>query len=152
MTSPELALPRDHFDLVVVSHVLEHLENPADFLRKIQRVSFGAMIAEVPLEDLPASRLKALMKDRRKNFAGHVQFFTARSFTALLRSAGFTVAASRRYSPVSSLESVRFAAGRNGVSRLRARLTEGSAHYLPKFVPLWSRFYYAHYAALCVKR
>src|SRR6266567_16565 len=124
VTSPDLALPREHFDLVVVSHVLEHLENPAEFLRKIQRVSFGAMIAEVPLEDLPVSRLKALLRDRRKNFAGHVQFFTAGSFRALLRSAGYSITSFRRYSPVSSLESIRFAARRNGLSRLRSQLTE----------------------------
>jgi hypothetical protein len=25
----------------------------------------------------------------------------------------------------------------------------GPGHYLPRYFPLWTRFYYAHYAALC---
>ena len=151
VTDSGLALPREHFDVVVVSHVLEHLENPGELLSKMKRLSFGAMIAEVPLDDLPVSRLKGLVRDRRVNFAGHVQFFTARSFRKLLVANGFRIFCARRYTPVSSLESIRFASRRNRASRLRALFSEAVGHYFPKYVPLWSQLYYAHYAALCMK-
>src|SRR4029079_12337198 len=66
-------------DVVVLSHVLEHLEQPAEFLEAVvNRIDVDWLIAEVPLEDLPASRVKALVRDRRSNRAGHVQFFRGR--------------------------------------------------------------------------
>lgn len=133
------------YAIVLLSHVLEHLEEPAAFLRAVRRMDFSYLIAEVPLEDLPFGRLKALVKDRRDNPAGHVQFFTRRSFRALLTSAGFTIVGERRYAPVLDKETLRFAYGRGS----RKALTE---HYLPRFTaPLWSRFFHAHYALLCRK-
>ena len=151
MTATGLSLPRAHFDAIVVSHVLEHLEDPGQFLRTLHRISFGVMIAEVPLEDLAGSRLKAIFRDRRMNAAGHIQFFTGGTFNALLESSGFNISAHRRYCPVSSLEMLQFAGRRNGISALRQKFSAATGHYLPKYLPFWDRLYYAHYAALCTK-
>ena len=150
ITEPELALfPR--VDVIVLSHVLEHLENPGDFLaRLVARVPFAWLIAEVPLEDLLAARMKNLIRDRTKNRAGHVQFFTGQSFLRLVTSAGLDVVDSLRYVQVfgkemleSQIERMRLPLGKRVVMRMTQR-------HLPRLLtPLWSRFYHAHFAVLC---
>ena len=70
------------FDVVVVSHVLEHLESPDKFLAALVRnLDFRFAVIECPLEDLAASRLKNLFRNRYENRAGHVQFFNRRSLS-----------------------------------------------------------------------
>jgi SAM-dependent methyltransferase len=152
VTAEDLTLPREHFDVVIVSHVIEHLEKPEPFLRALRRISFDALIVEVPLEDLWASRLKAKFRDRRMNRAGHVQFFTQRSFTDLLHSAGYEVVASRRYANVLSPEALRFAGKRNRFTRTRLLVSLVTGYCLPLYVPFWTRFYYAHFAAVLKPR
>src|ERR1700736_5280131 len=72
-------------DVVVLSHVLEHLEMPAKCLMNIRRhVCADWLVAEVPLENLLAGRVKALLGRSRGAAAGHVQFFTASSFQTLM--------------------------------------------------------------------
>ncbi len=140
------------FDVVVLSHVLEHLEDPLTFLQSLRkRIRFQHLVAEVPLEDLWASRLKHLLRDRNKNAAGHVQFFTETSFQQLLASATFELKDSRRYVPISSPPVIDFVCRKDGFSRFRTIMRKGTGYYLPRILkPLWSRLYYSHYAALCV--
>jgi len=84
------------------------------------------------------------------NRAGHVQFFTEDSFRSLLSRTPLKAIDSRTYAPVFSTEAVRFVTKRDGESGLRAVARMGTARYLPMFLqPLWTRFYYAHFAVLC---
>ena len=54
----------DSFDVVILCHVLEHLEDPLKFLQSMTaKISFRYLVAEVPLEDLLASRIKNLVRD-----------------------------------------------------------------------------------------
>lgn len=150
ITSPAF-VRREPVDVVVLSHVLEHLEQPANFLRSlVDRMPFEWLIAEVPLEDLPAARLKNLIRDRTKNTAGHVQFFTEKSFRGLLDSSGLEVVDARRYVPIFGKEMLDWQLERMALSpgwRLVKRFT---FRELPRlFTPLWSRFYHAHLAVLC---
>ena len=78
-------------DVLVISHVVEHLEQPKVFLESVRRLKFKAAIIEVPLEDLPLARYKSWINHRRENTAGHVQFFTAGSFERLVTSAGLKI-------------------------------------------------------------
>lgn len=144
----------DHFDVVVLSHVLEHIEEPLPFLRSIvRRLRFRYLVVEVPLEDLLASRIKNYFRDRRLNAAGHVQFFTEPSLIRLLTEAGLETHDRRRYVPRLSREAVDFAAHRNGLSTLRTWGQRATATFLPAaFGPLWQRYYYAHVAVLCCPR
>jgi len=140
----------DCFDVVVLSHVIEHLENPLQFLRAIQRIKFGYLVAEVPLEDLWFGRIKARLKDRRDNPAGHVQFFHPTSFRSLLQKADFDIVSERTYAPVLDPATLRFAYHDQPLH------TRGMKLFTERLLPLalqpvWTRLYHGHFAALCKK-
>jgi SAM-dependent methyltransferase len=153
ITRPDFKLEQN-FDVVILSHVLEHLEEPLRFLQLLMsRVRFRYLVAEVPLEDLLASRLKNLFRDRTRNTAGHVQFFTQDTFGKLLESAGLTWQNYRRYAPVSPLEAIDLVRRRCGLSAAGTIVKKSTGYYLPRMLgPLWERIYYAHLAVLCVPR
>jgi SAM-dependent methyltransferase len=150
ITDPAATLPKA-VDVVVLSHVLEHLENPREFLASLrERMQFTWLIAEVPLEDLLASRLKNLIRDRTKNTAGHVQFFTQKSFLELLARAGFEVDESLRYALIYGKEMLEWQLNRLSPPRGKRMVMRMTQRHLPRTLePLWVRFYYAHFAALC---
>jgi hypothetical protein len=98
------------FDVVVVSHVLEHLESPDKFLAAlIRNLDFRFAVIECPLEDLAASRVKNLFRNRYENRAGHVQFFNRRTLSAVIRR-HLNIVDSRHYASWASAETVRFLA------------------------------------------
>ncbi|MBL0141388.1 MAG: class I SAM-dependent methyltransferase [Betaproteobacteria bacterium] len=106
-------------EVVVLSHVLEHLEQPERLLEAIARnVDFDWFVVECPMEDLPASRLKNLFRDRLDNLAGHVQFFTPRSLRALV-GRYFEIEGDRYYAPWAPGEVVDFISERNRYSAFR---------------------------------
>jgi SAM-dependent methyltransferase len=75
----------DKADVVLLSHVIEHLEEPEALLSAVaNNVSFEWLVIECPLEDLAISRFKNLIRDRKQNLAGHVQFFTEASLRDLI--------------------------------------------------------------------
>jgi len=139
------------YDLVVLSHVLEHLEQPEQFLRgMLAKIRFAHTVIEVPLEDLPASRLKNLFRDRRKNAAGHVQFFTQRSISTLLAGCGLEPIAVRRYAPVLSDQMIRLLQRKNGDPRAKTAVRRLTGHYGPKLLAsAWAQLYYSNIAFLC---
>jgi hypothetical protein len=141
-----------HFNVVVLSHVIEHLDEPRKMLAALRRIDYSYLIVEVPLEDLPLARMKGLLKDRTKNQAGHVQFFSAKSFIALLASAGLRPIESRRYVPKQTAERIRFMCQKNGWGIAKYWQSLATGRYLPlAFGPLWSRLYYSHLAVICRK-
>jgi SAM-dependent methyltransferase len=139
------------FDVVILSHVLEHLEDPLALLQSLRhRIDFTHLVAEVPLEDLLASRLKALLRDRMANPAGHVQFYTPGTFHALLGQGGFTVLDRRNYASILSNEVAEFVSRKDGLSPARTLAKKLLNNYLPRALgPLWRRYYYANEAVLC---
>lgn len=145
------ALPRQ-VDVVILSHVLEHLETPAAFLQSLRHIEYSYLIAEVPLEDLFAGRLKSWVWDRTRNISGHVQFFTAPSFRRLLACNGLSVIDERRYVPILDPDTIKFVCRKNSANRLQCMRMTVTNYYLPSLLePLWARFYYAHHAVLCNK-
>lgn len=138
------------FDVVILSHVLEHLEDPAGFLRAIKgRLHFRHLIIEVPLEGLLLLRMKAWVVGRN-NPAGHVQFFTRRSFKLLLDEAGFAVAGERWFVPEMSVESIRFVCKKDGIGKIRTLYTLFTLRYLARLLrPVWKRYWYSHLAVRC---
>ncbi len=142
---------RNAFDIVVLSHTIEHLEEPIPFLQSVRAIPFKGLIAEVPLEDLLFGRLKSRVNDRAKNTAGHVQFFTRESFKALLTEAGFNIIDERIYSPSFDRATINFAYRDQGLLKWSYKMF--TERYLPLTLgPLWYNLYHAHYAVLCEKR
>jgi SAM-dependent methyltransferase len=71
------------YDLVVLSHVFEHLPDPRDALRRLSRSlnPGGSIFLELPHEDLSVFRLKAA-RDYRY-CSSHLYFYGARALTHL---------------------------------------------------------------------
>lgn len=151
LTAQSFALPQ-HADLLVCTHVVEHLEDPLTFLRGVRSLDFTSCVIEVPLEDLLVGRLKALVKDRRKNAAGHIQFFTANSFERLLGTAGLHVTHRRTYVPPLDRAYLKFLKDRHQWGRTRYGRAVITGLIAPRLAePAWRRMYYAHHAVRCVK-
>lgn len=104
------------FDLAILSHVIEHLADPAPLIREACRVSRLVAI-EVPLEDNLHIHIKTgLLRSRYRERIGHIQWFNQRSFAALLTSCGCDVL-DQKVAYVEP-ESIRY--GKSGLARLAA--------------------------------
>ncbi|MEZ4699700.1 MAG: class I SAM-dependent methyltransferase [Rhodothermales bacterium] len=150
MVTPDPFATPGGYDLMVASHVVEHLEEPETFLGGLRAVPAPYLIVEVPLENLPLGRLKARFSDRSRHPAGHVQFFDRSTCDALIRRAGWQIVRSHAYAPYLDRETFQFAYGSSGMTtRLIKRCTEDLGPRL--FGAAWTRFYHAHYAVLCTR-
>ena len=118
-------------------------------LKSLSKWSYGHLLIEVPLENLPLLRLKCALFGRN-NSAGHVQFFDAESFRKLLLVAGFEIVREYRYAPVLPRSVFRrmLELKRIGYATYLTKLMTG--HLLPRlFGSFWKRWYYGHHAILC---
>jgi SAM-dependent methyltransferase len=81
----DLPYPDGSFDLAILAHVVEHVEDPRAVLKEAARVARHVYI-EVPLE---------LRWRMRRNYAdgfpGHVNFYSARSFRLLVQTSDLRV-------------------------------------------------------------
>ena len=82
----QLPYPDQHFEAVVCTHVIEHVEHPRLLLREIKRVSKYQIFA-VPID------FSWHVDKRLKHFLGygHINIFTPATFRFLLMSEGFKV-------------------------------------------------------------
>lgn len=82
----------DTFDLVILSHVLEHVEYERTLLREIQRVSRYQVI-EVPIDYKPG------VDGRINHFLayGHINMYTPSGLRYLLKSEGMTIIADETF-------------------------------------------------------
>jgi SAM-dependent methyltransferase len=140
------------FDVVIVSHVLEHLESPDVFVAALVRhLEFRWLVIECPLEDLPASRFKNRFRDKHANLAGHVQFFNPESLSMLV-GRHVSIVNSRRYASWASAETVRFLAQKDGLPRHKRWIKHLTMGVLPRLLgPIWERYWVGNYALLCQK-
>jgi ubiquinone/menaquinone biosynthesis C-methylase UbiE len=132
-------------DVGVVSHVLEHVPEPAALLAEVGRVC-GAVVMEVPLEDnLSAKRAS---KREHAEEVGHLRSLSRESARAIARDAGMRVVGELE-DPL-ALEVHRFFASTTraqggATAKWIARTT---AHRLAP--ALARRLFTVHYACLCV--
>lgn len=82
----QLPYPDQHFEAIVCTHVIEHVEHPRLLLREIKRVS-KYQIFEVPID------FSWRVDKKLKHFLdyGHINIFTPATFRFLLLSEGFKI-------------------------------------------------------------
>lgn len=82
----KLPFEDDSFDLVLCSHVIEHVEHPRMLLREIKRVS-KFQILEVPID----FSYKVDKKVEHFLSYGHINIYTPQTFRFLLQTEGFKI-------------------------------------------------------------
>lgn len=107
----ELALPAASFGIVVLYHVLEHVEAPLAELREAARLLApgGLLVVEVPSFDRPLFRLLGT-RDLCIDYPHHLYFFTPATLRPLFAAAGLEIDEeshfSLEYSPVTTLQNL----------------------------------------------
>jgi 2-polyprenyl-3-methyl-5-hydroxy-6-metoxy-1,4-benzoquinol methylase len=99
----------DKFDLVILSHVIEHLEYPRKILYEAGRVA-NFVFVEVPLEDN-----KRLNKTLVSNKVGHINFYSTRTIRKLIQTCDLTILAQKVTHP--SYQIYNYQYGKKGIIR-----------------------------------
>jgi hypothetical protein len=86
------------FDVIVCSHVLEHLSAPRDALEQMKPLS-DLFLFEVPLEDCLSMNAKAALKrtSRTELSDQHLQFWNRRTFEQFIDGGGLKLLRGRIY-------------------------------------------------------
>ncbi len=85
----DFTVTNEHFDLVTLIDVFEHVINPSDFLKKIsKRTKF--LILHIPLEDCMSVNFRILQK-RKINNPGHLLYLNINSALNLITSSNLKI-------------------------------------------------------------
>jgi SAM-dependent methyltransferase len=133
----ESSLRARHFDLAILSHVVEHVPAPAALIAETSDLA-DHVVLEVPLEGSATANLRASIagamtkQPRHNNPAGHVQFFSQADVRRLIGWAGCEIVRERLYVPATSSVA-------SGLSRVVGPT-------------LCARLHYGHFAVLIRRR
>jgi SAM-dependent methyltransferase len=135
------------YDLGILSHVLEHVRDPAALLAEVSRAC-AAVVVEVPLE----ANVSARRSRKREHAAevGHLQRLDRRAARQIVERAGLSIAAELD-DPLPLGVHRFFATG--PAARARASAKWGLRAAIHRVAPFAARrLFTLHYACLCVPR
>lgn len=89
-------LPEEKYDLICLSHVIEHIPYPSLLINEAKKyITNGVIYIEVPFEPLmqkmEGQSDKSILLKNKKHWHEHINFFSRKSLVALLKNSGFTV-------------------------------------------------------------
>jgi SAM-dependent methyltransferase len=119
------------FDLVILTHVVEHLEHPRLLLTEALRVGKDVFI-EVPLE-----HTLWLKKDFVFDSVGHINFYTPTTIRNLVQSCGYKVL--KQQVVPASLGVHKYSSGTSGI--IKYYLKKIFRLILPNFAPYFFTYY-----------
>jgi 2-polyprenyl-3-methyl-5-hydroxy-6-metoxy-1,4-benzoquinol methylase len=90
---PQPALASEHFDAVMMLHVIEHMPDPSENLREIRRMlkPGGVLVVETPRFDSLMFKILGRRERSLGNCNGHIYFFTVPTLRRMLEKNGFEV-------------------------------------------------------------
>jgi ubiquinone/menaquinone biosynthesis C-methylase UbiE len=130
----KIPYPDNHFDLVICSHVMEHVEHERVLLREIKRVS-KHQIFEVPIDF-------SFNVDKKINHYlayGHINIYTPALFRFLLKSENFEVKNDINYLFESEFMQLLFKNDKMGM--LKMRLKQSVLRLFPYLLKIKPNFY-----------
>ena len=87
----ECRFPGESFDLVLASHLIEHLNDPASFVREAWRVLRPAARLLLITPNIDGFQARLFGSRWRSAIFDHLYLFSVRTLAAMLRAAGFAV-------------------------------------------------------------
>jgi SAM-dependent methyltransferase len=87
----ESRFPGASFDLVLASHLIEHVNDPASFVREAYRVLVPGGYFLVTTPNIAGFQARLFRNRWRSAIFDHLYLFSAKTLSALLRQSGFTV-------------------------------------------------------------
>jgi SAM-dependent methyltransferase len=144
---------RRRWDLIVVSHVLEHTDDPAVLLAQVLAAA-QFVIIEVPIEGTLMGGLRSLLRravtgrKRSDNAAGHIQFFSIKDVRRLVYWTGGGLLRTRSYFPRTTYRHM--ASRAVGWKRVYYRAWTIADRALG--ARLLTQLYYGHFAVLATQR
>jgi 2-polyprenyl-3-methyl-5-hydroxy-6-metoxy-1,4-benzoquinol methylase len=87
----ENRFPQDSFQAVLASHLIEHLNDPASFVREVHRILIPGGRFFITTPNIAGFQARLLGKRWRSAIFDHLYLFSAKTLPALLRRNGFKV-------------------------------------------------------------
>jgi ubiquinone/menaquinone biosynthesis C-methylase UbiE len=87
----ESRFPESSFDLVLASHLIEHLNDPTSFVREVYRVLAPGGYFLVTTPNIAGFQARLFRGRWRSAIFDHLYLFSTKTLSALLRQTGFIV-------------------------------------------------------------